>query len=166
MAEEFRLFGTRQKFAGIFSLSAYYAFKYDLFRRKGFIVYEDKYRLKKVPGGNELELFWTCFKDIDSYARIKISAKTLIVGLDKREVTVEGVPVMMDKGNVELEMKLDIVTDYANRWEVNSFLRTIKPLYDKYIYREKFKELERIAFNHLYFVENSVKEFFKMESFS
>jgi len=165
MAEEFTIQGTRQKFAGTFSLSSYYAFKYDLFRRKGYTVYEDKYRMKTVPGANELELFWTCFKNVDSYTRLKIFAKTLIVGLDKREVTIEGVPVMMDKGDVELEMKASIITDYNNTWESNPFLRTMKSIYDRYIYREKFKELERVLVNNLYFVENSTKEFFKMETF-
>lgn len=165
MAEKFSLFGTRQKYAGIFSLSSYYSFIYDLFRRKGFVVYEDKYRLKKVPGEGELELFWTAFKDIDSYSRIEIWAKTLIVRLDKKEVTIEGVPVVMDKGDVELEMKVSIVTDYNNKWEANPFLRSVKTFYDKYIYKPKFQEIEKIAGGHLYFVENSVKEFFKMESF-
>ena len=165
MAEEFQLHSTRQRFSGAFSLGKYYDFLYDLFRRVGFVVCEDKYRVKNVPGAAELEIMWSCTKDPDSYSRIKIAAKTLLVAWDKKEVMIEGIPTIMDKGDLELELRVTIVTDYNNRWETNPFLQSVKPIYDKYIYRNNFRELEKIAINYLYFVENQGKEFFKMETF-
>jgi len=165
MAEEFQLHGTRQKFAGKFSLSRYYEVLYDLFRLSGFMVCEDKYRLKNVPGAQELEIIWSCTKEPDSYSKIRIGAKTLLVGWEKKEVMMEGVQTVMDSGDVELELKATIITDYNNKWETNPFLQSVKPVYDKYIYRNTFKELEKIAINYLYFVENRMKEFFKMETF-
>ena len=163
--EEFAIIATRQKFKGIFSLSNYYSALYDIFRRKGYQVFEVKYRFKNIPGSAELELFWECFKKIDSYVRLKIFAKTLIIGLSEVETTIEGVQAKREKGDVELEMKCWVQTDYSNTWETSSFLRTLKPFYDRYFYRRTFKELEGTVAGHLYTVENEIKAFFKMETF-
>jgi hypothetical protein len=164
--ESFQIIATRQKFAGIFSLSSYYSYLYDVFRRMGYEVWEIKYRLKNIPGKGELELFWECYKKIDSYVKLYIFAKTLIVGLEDKEVNIEGVNVTRQKGDVELEMKAQLQTDYANTWETNPLLLPLKPIYDSTIYRPKFKELEATVAKHLYTVENEIKAFFKMETFS
>lgn len=166
MAEEFGITGTRTKFKGTFSLSSYYNLKYDILRRLGYIVVETKYRVKNIPGSSELEFAWDAYKNADSYTRYRIRAKTLIVGLEKKEIMLEGVPVAMEKGDVELELKCSLITDYDNRWQTNPILKMFKPFYDRYIYRPVFKEHENAVANHMYTVENAMKEFFKMETFS
>lgn len=165
--EEVTILKTRFKYSGQYSLSSYYNLMYDIFRSMGYGVEETNYIRKLNPDGSqkEIELVWDCLGTIDGYSKIKINAKTLIVGIGTQQTQIDGKPVTRDVGTLELEMKSSILIDYENRWESNPIMRHLKGFYDKYFYKPVFDNLiAKTAGNH-YKVENEMKAFFNMQTF-
>jgi hypothetical protein len=165
--EEVKITKSRFKYSGLYALNRYYDLLYDTFRTNGYNVEEWRYRHKLGPDGNtvELELFWDCNKEIDEYSKIKIFAKTLIVGMNKQQTQIDGKPVTKDSGVVELEMKVSIFLDKNNKWEVNPLLRHFRPFYDIYFYKNIFNNTKRVAIDEHFKVENEIKAFFNMQTF-
>jgi hypothetical protein len=165
--EEVKITKSRFKYSGQYSLSSYYNLLYDVFRSNGYDVEEWRYRHKLNPDGssNELELFWDCIKKIDEYSHIKIFAKTLIVGMGKQQTQIDGKPVTRDTGVVELEMKVSVVIDRLNKWEIDPLLRNFRSFYDVYFYRPIFNNTKRVSIEEHYKVENEMKAFFNMQTF-
>ena len=163
--EEITVSATRIKHAGKFDLGDYYRLLYDIFRSMGYDVEEVKYKHKSKPEGDELEIEWSCFKKVDDYTRFKINAKSLIVGLQKVKVQVEGVPASRHLGDVELEMKSVLQTDFTNRWETHPFLKFMKGFYESYLYKDNLETWQAKVNTEMNTVANEVKAFFNMQKF-
>jgi len=165
--ETISILGGRAKHKGIYDLGAYYDFLYDTFRGRGYEVEEINYRQKVGPDGEpvELELFWTCYRVIDDYARFNMWCKTLIVGIKKEQVVINGQPTTKDFADVELELKGKIELDWKNLWSSNPILKFFRDIYDVHIYREVFNNLKKKLTEDYYFVEGEVKAFFNMQRF-
>ena len=163
--EEIAIAKARTKFSGIFSIKDYYRLLYDIFRSLGYDVEEQKYKHAVKPEGDEIELEWQCWKKVDDYARLRIFAKTLVVGLQKVQVQVEGAQTTKEKGSCELELKCFVQTDFENRWEVNPMLKFMKGVYDTYIYRPTFATWRDKVAGEMHTVENEMKAFFNMQRF-
>jgi hypothetical protein len=163
--EKYKVTDTRRfKFDGTFSLSNYYRILYDVCRSLGYDVYENRYVHKKLMEGmEEVELVWTCLKDVDGYARIRLDVKTLVTGMKKVQVQIEGANVGRENGSCELQMAGNIETDYLNRWETNPILRMFKKMYDNYVYRDMFKLITDKTNAEVNAIENELKAFFNMQ---
>ena len=163
--EEIAITKGRAKYSGIFDFSAYYRLLYDLFRSMGYDVEEQKYTNKTKPEGDEVEIEWNCYKKVDDYSLFRIFAKTLVLGLQKKQVVVEGVQTTKNYGTIELEIKCFIQTDYENRWETNPMMKFLKGVYDTYFYRSTLETWKQKVITDMHTVENEVKAFFNMQRF-
>lgn len=163
--EEISVTSARTKFNGLFDFGDYYRLLYDLFRSMGYSVVEQKYSHKNNPTGNDVEIEWQCYKKVDDYSMFRIFAKTLIVSMEKVQVTVEGVQTKKDKADCELDLKCFIQTDYENRWETSPFLKFLKGVYDSYFYRATMENWKERISTDMHTVENEVKAFFNMQRF-
>jgi len=163
--EEVAITNSRAKFSGIFDFGDYYRLLYDVFRSMGYDVEEQKYTNKSKPDGDEVEIEWNCYKKVDDYSLFRIYAKTLIIGLQKVKVVVEGVQTTKNQGDCELELKCFIQTDYENRWETNPLMKFMKGMYDVYFYRSTFDSWKEKVASEMHTVENEMKAFFQMQRF-
>ncbi len=163
--EEIAITKARAKYTGIFDFGDYYRLLYDVFRSMGYDVEEQKYKHKTIPDGDEIEIEWNCYKKVDDYSLFRIFAKTLVLGLKRVPVVVEGVQTKKDKGTIELELKCFIQTDYENRWETNPFMKFLKGVYDTYFYRSTFNTWKGKVATDMHTAENETKAFFHMQRF-
>lgn len=165
--EELAVSSNRFKHDGLYSLSSYYNLLYDTWRSLGYDVEEIKYFNKLNPEGktSELEIVWECTRKIDGYTRIYIRCKTLIVGMNKQQVQIDGKPVTRDSGVVELELKSTVQTDYDNKWVSNVLLESFRKYYDMFFYKPTLDVIKGKASSDHYSVENEMKAFFNMQRF-
>ena len=159
---------SRFKHDGLYALSSYYNVLYDVFRGLGYDVEETRYISKLNPDGStkELEISWECRKKIDNYARIFIFCKTLIVGMGKQQTQIDGKPVSRNSGVLELELNVKIELDYDNKWVSSPFLSGLRYFYDKWFYSDTFNNIKERAATEMYTVENEMKAFFNMQTFT
>jgi hypothetical protein len=163
--EEISVAKGRAKYTGIFDFGDYYRMLYDLFTSMGYSVEEQKYAHKSVPTGDEIEIEWNCYKKVDDYSLFRIFAKTLVLGLQKVKVVVEGVQTTKNQGSLELELKCFVQTDYENRWETSPILKFLKGIYDAYFYKATLDNWKEKVAADMHTVENEVKAFFHMQRF-
>jgi hypothetical protein len=166
MAEETPISEARVKYKGIFEFDDYYRILYDLFTAQGYMVDEVKYRQKEAPDGSrEVEIIWKCIKDVDDYTRFLIEVTTFIVGMKEIPVQRGEMKTVATRGDIEIRMKSVLVTDYQDRWETSPFLKFLKGVYDRYIYRSTFEGYKDKVREEMYLVENEIKAFFNLSRF-
>jgi hypothetical protein len=165
MAEEILVTKARVGYSGIFSMDDFYRLMYDLFSGLGYDVEEAKYTTKKKPDGDVIAIEWNNFKKVDDYSQFKIWMKISISELEKVQVQIGGIPSTKNKGNVEMELKVMIITDYENRWEINPMLKFLKGIYDVYFYKSTFDTWKQKAATDMHTIENEAKAFFNMQRF-
>ena len=166
MSEAVKITQSRIKFVGIFDLGDFYRLLYDIIKSLGYTnIIETKYTHKTNPAGDKIELEWNCFKKVDDYSQFHLFARALITDLQKVQVKVDDVTTTKHKGDAELELVCNIVTDYENRWETNPISKFLKGIYDIYFYKSTFDTWVTKITSEMHTVENEMKAFFRMERF-
>ena len=67
------------------------------------------------------------------------------------EVEIDGKKTSLQKGEVEIIFKANIIKDYEKRWEDKPFWKFLRGVYEKYVIRETIDEYEDD-------IENEAKE--------
>ena len=155
----------RVKFVGIFDLGDLYRLLYDIIKSMGYIIIESKYTHKTIPTGDRVELEWNCYKKVDDYSQFHLFVRTVIGELQKVQVKVDDVTATKHKGDAEIEITANIITDYENRWETNTLSKFLKGIYDIYFYKSTFDTWVTKITSEMHTVENEMKAFFRMERF-
>ena len=165
--DTYKITASRFKHSGLYDLTSYYNVLFDTLRVMGFDVEEWKYRNKLGPDGTtvELELFWTARMALDSYSRMLINIKTLIVGMSKQQTQIDGKPVTRDKGTLELELKAFVEVDYKNAWEANPILHQLRNLYDRFLYKDALNTIKGKTEGAMNKLNSEMKAFFNMQKF-
>ena len=163
--EEITIGKAKARFVGLFDFGDYYRILYDVIRSLGYDVEEQKYKQKSKGDIDEVEIEWQCYKKVDDYSMFRIFAKTLIIGLKKVTVNVDGAQSTKNEGDCELELRCFIQTDYENKWETNPMMKFLKGVYDLYIYRATFNSWKGKVSTEMKTIENEMKAFFQMQRF-
>jgi len=150
-------------FNGYLKLDDYYDYLHKIFVWLGYLVDEVLYRHKEsADGKREIELFWDCKKDVDSYTRLRISVNLFVGGLMKVEVVKDGEKLRMDKCEVDLKLKAKIVKDYRNFFE-NPFLKPFKYLYEMVWYKATLDSWKSKIEDDLLRIESEMKAFLNLQ---
>jgi hypothetical protein len=156
---------SKAKYEGIFDVGEWYNLMWDVFGGFGYEIWETRYKEKVVGDAKELDLYWTCFKDIDNYTRFEITADILIIGLKSVEVQKDGIKSKADKASIEIIFKSSLITDYDDRWSKSFILRMLKGFYNRYVYRPTFNHYKVKIYEEMYQIQNEVKGFFNLPRF-
>jgi hypothetical protein len=143
MPEESSIFKGKLKHSGIFDFKDMYKFAYNLLKEgKGLAVIEKTYSEKVGPNGKDIEVEWEGTKTISDYFKIKVVAKTKVMGLTNVEAEKDGKKVKLNKGDLEVNTEGKITRDYEGKWEKSPFMKFTRSIYDKYIIKNKITEVE------------------------
>jgi len=166
MSEELLVAGpTTVKHKGVFDLDEFYKFLHDLLDSLGYSIEERKYKQKDVPGGKEVEISWECTKKVDDYTMFRINIDITIKSLVDVQVQRGDIRVPAHKGDMEFKLKGWIITDYEDKWEKSPILKFLKGIYDRYLYKPTFENLQKKVWEESYTVENEVKAFLNLPRF-
>ena len=105
---------------------------------------ESKYIERIKPIGKQIEVKWFGERPINNYSSYYITVAFTGIGLQDAEVTIEGRKIKMNKGQLILTIRGDLVLNRLGNWEKESFLRKLhdKRLFFKNIefYKEEIRE--------------------------
>ena len=164
--EEISVTKSKLNYSGYFDFGDFYTLLWRTLKDLGYVVVEENYKRSVSGGGEEINISWSAFKNVDDYSRFKIGIRILILGLKKQEVKLpNGATVKKDKGNIFLTFSVSIQTDYLNKWETHPLLKFLKGFYDYYIYRKQIESLTSKVLEELGSLENEVKSYFQMATF-
>ena len=144
MAEKDKIFESEVKHNGIFSLSELYTFCYEWLKDDpGLLIVEDKYSEKLSGDSKNVDIEWTCMKNVSDYFREELKVKFKINNLVKIEVTeANGNKVKTNKGTVKISVKGVLVKDYKGKFEETAFKQWMRGVYEKWIVTARVEQVE------------------------
>jgi len=163
--EQERIAKTLVKPKGIFDWKDFYKFLYELMQAQGYVITEDHYNQKETKNGKEIEVQWNCSQFIDDYTRFDVQLLLKVFGLVDVQIERGGQKKDMNQGEIEVWITGFITTDYKNQWEKQPILKFLKGVYDRYLYRSRYEELQAKMWEHVYLIENEVKAYFELPRF-
>jgi len=139
------IFTSKIKSTGLFAFKDFYKFCYDwLLDETGLdFVAEGKYKEKLSGNEKDLEIEWMGENKITDYFKFEIKVKFNIKHLTDVEVQQpNGAKIKTNKGEIEMEVKGNLVRDYDGKFERNSTQKFLRGIYEKYVIPSRVKQFE------------------------
>ncbi|MDZ4226649.1 MAG: hypothetical protein U1B79_00905 [Candidatus Pacearchaeota archaeon] len=134
MPEKETIFSSKIKYTGVFSFKDFYKFCYDWVKDEtGLGLGEDKYTEKIEGTTKKIEVEWSGNKPLTDYFRFDAKVKIKTDNLKEVEINQGGAKVKTNQGSVEVEMKSDLVRDYAGKFETTAFKKFLRGIYEKWV---------------------------------
>ncbi len=161
MAEETSVITVKLNQKSVFKIKDFYTFLYNTINNQGFTIFEDEFS----SNGPVVSFEWSCEKKVDDYIKYKLWLSTKIT--KEKDVVVKRGEISepMIRAQVEFKLKGIIVTDWQNRWETNPFVKFLKAIYDRYLYKSTFDLRKKKLVEIVNLIENEVKSFFELPRF-
>ena len=133
MAEKDLLLKEKLIHTGIFDLGSFYNFAHKWFIDEKYGVDEDRYSEKISGDSRDLSFEWKAHKKLSDYFKAEQKLKFKISNVRDVEVEIDGVKKQMQKGDIELEINGNLISDPDSKWEKSPFYRMLRDIYGKYI---------------------------------
>ncbi len=98
---------------------------------------------------SKLKFTWSCSKNYDDYTKASIDIKF--------EAKKKG-----EEGEVSIEFKSKLYTDYKNKWEKGPFYKILKEIYDSTFYKPTLDRFKKKLAEEVTSVVDDVKSFLNM----
>ncbi len=142
MGMKSKVFEQKIKKVGFWNYKDLYAFCFDWFKDKGYLLEEKEYVEKNSDAGKEIQLKWEASKKVTDYFKNHIVIKWHILTMNSAEIERNGKKEKTNKGEIKMEISADLEKDYEKRWEGKVFVKFMRGLYDNYIMRTTNDEYE------------------------
>ena len=143
MAEKDKIISNKIKYNGILNFADFYKFCYEWLRDEtGLILSEDKYAEKIVGDSKNIDIEWTGTRDLTDYFRFEVKVKFRVIELTNVEITQGNKKIKTNKGNIELEIKGNLVRDYKSKFEKNAFQKFLRGIYEKSVIHARVEQFQ------------------------
>ena len=142
MSEISLVYGGKVVHSGIFDFKDVYRFLYEWFMYYSYVVMEKKYSEKIKAEGKDIEIEWTCLRNISDYFRFRVKVTVRVMGMITVDVMRNGIKTKRDKGEIEINFSSGLERDYENKWETSPIIKFLRGLYDKYIIKTRIEAYE------------------------
>lgn len=161
MPQKEEIASTTVEYEGHFDFGRLYQLLHDLFTSYDYYIYETKYLRDDVD--ESIKIQWDCFKFLDDYTKVDFSMEILYVAFGEGEVQKGGRRVKMETGDIEVNLKVSLVTDYKSEWEDNMILKHFKGFYEAYLYKDTFDTYDDDTEEELWEIAGELKDFFRLQ---
>lgn len=162
--EDFYTTITKVKYNGPFVLSEIYQKIFRIFLGMGYYPVEGlstgKYEKISRVSGDDYAIIWECYADYDSYTRGLIKYTLLIFNAKPVDFQKDGKNIKGLTGNVDIELRSRIQTDYNDVWDKNAVTRFMKYFYDNHLYKKQIEQWRKKSWDETYAIGAQIKEVF------
>lgn len=142
MAQKSEIFKSKVTQVGYWNYNDVYAMLYTWLKDKSYTVKEKTYKEKLTGAGKEIIIDWEADKKITDYFKFSLSLKWHILTMKDAEVEIDGKKEKTNKGELEIEIKAEIIKDYESKWEDKPIHKFMRALYENYVIRTTVDEYE------------------------
>lgn len=143
MPEKDTIFSSKVKYGGIFLFQDFYRFCYDwLIDETGLDISEEGYTEKLSGDSKNIEVKWIGTRKVTDYFKFEIKISFRIIGLTNVEIMQNNTKIKTNKGVVEIKISGTLVRDYQGKFEVNSFQKFLRSIYEKWVISSRIEEFE------------------------
>jgi len=146
-------------YEGIFDLNGVYRTIDAWFYEKGYDKYEKKNYEQVLPTGRDIEIELLPWKKTTDYFKNIIRVRMRFVNVKDVEVEKHGVKLKLQQGRIMMIFDAYLESDYEHRWDQKPMFFFIRTIFDKYIFRNYFKQAEKWLVNDLYQLHGRIQQF-------
>ena len=154
-----------QKMKSVFDLRDTYKHAKDWLDYYNYDVVEKKYKHKEGTSGREIEIVWSVTRPIDEYTMFDLEIKWLCLGVKDVQVSVGDKKVKMQRGEINVFVDAYLVLDWQHKWEETAFLKFMRSLFEKYLYRGHIEDLKGELWKEGWAFYNEVKAYLNIYEF-
>lgn len=165
--------GIRVKYKDVFDLKMFYEDLHDYLVEEEWIDHEDKldhwetYYGERIDHGGVKELWfqWRLFKKPKDAAFLSYYMDLDFhgLGISDTEIMREGMKLKVSKGELEVTIKPYLVKEYEKEFKKILFLKELKELFSRRIYREQLEQRKKELYQETYVLQNWIKQWFQMK---
>lgn len=143
MVKSIPVFKEKVRHVGTFDFKETYRLLFEWLIGKGYVVDEPSYKEVIGTGGvKEVEVRWKAKKNLTDYFQSEFGIFFHPLGMSSVEVEVNGVKQKMNKGDLTIELNCSLNLDHKNKFEEDSFTKTLRNFYDLYLVRNRIEKQE------------------------
>ncbi len=136
MAETYFVTGRKEiNFEGVVSVTDLHVTMDHWFREKGFDKFEVKVEEVVTKDGKYIEWLFEPWKKVTDYIKLIVRIHVRMYNIVEMMVEIDGHPVKMNKGKINIMTEGFMVTDYEDRFDHQPLYYFIRTLYDKFFFR-------------------------------
>jgi hypothetical protein len=142
--EKETVFSSKVKSSGLLSFKDFYKFCYEwLTDETGLDIAETKYKEKLSGNSKDIEIDWVGEDKITDYFKFEIKVSFVIKHLTDVEVQQpNNTKIKTNKGDIEINVKGNLIRDYDGKFEKNSTQKFLRGVYEKYVIASRIKQFE------------------------
>ncbi len=125
------------------------------FTRKNYDFYEKEYKDILKGSGKDFKIIWEGERKINDY--VKFHIEITVKGKDTKKVHKR--KCVACKGNISLNFKSFIQTDYEDKWKGNFLMKFRKEVWNKFIMKDKFVKLNEDLAEETHDIFNQTRAF-------
>lgn len=133
MAEKELVIFEKIEHTGLMDFPGLYSFLYNWLKEEDYGVVEEKYSEKAGTNSKDLLIEWKAQKGLSDYFKVEHKLKFDVKQLTDVEVEIDGTRKKMNKGNLTLEIKSNLIKDPDSKWETTPYYRFMRDVYNKYV---------------------------------
>ena len=120
---------------------------------------ENKY-IERIKGDSKiLEISWTAQRNESDYVAYVIKVGFFVLGLTDIEVEVEGRKVKSQKGDIQVYISSELVTDRKNNW--NSSI--MQYIYENFIAKKRIEDYMIDLYSKTYSFQDEIKVYLNLK---
>lgn len=156
----------RLKYRGVYDFGAIYKLVFDFLEEKAYKIFEDVYKHKPPT---EFEVQVRGEKKITSYIKYEVRIQFFSENYREVEVEKDGKKKKMFSGNMRIDFKAYLITDYEKGegdtlWESTPFTSKLKHFFENYIFKHRLMSVHPDAvFYELAELMDSMKKTMDMQ---
>ena len=156
--------GLKVKYRGVFDLDDFYKKLKIWLETEGYgdenkNFKEAKYIESIKPYGKNIDIKWIAEKNKSDYFSYYMTITFRIIGLQDIEVPYENKKIKSNKGEIDVKLSADLITNRQGKWSKNSF---IKNIYEKAIINKRIEEYKLDVYKIAYKLHDEIKMYLNL----
>ncbi len=156
--------GMQVNYQGIFNLSDLLAMIDGFFKKKGYVKKIESHNETVTEKGRAVSLRLRPYKASKSN-KLEIQVWVNITELTDFQKKIDGIPVRLNKGKVNITIDCFVIYNMRGQWEARAEYTFIRTLFDKYLFRSKGKDFEGMVKSDAVDLKNEIASSLNLNKF-
>lgn len=159
MSEKTKVMVKHFIYEGIFNYREFFR-TMDFWLRDKFYDKKEKLNFKYItPEGSEYQLHFEPWKKVTDFYKIELMIEVLASKVKDVEVEIDGKPVKMQKGRIEVMITSWLIIDYKNSMEKKPFHYFMRELFVRFVYKHITKKYWEMAVDEATDLEMTLRSY-------
>ncbi len=155
--EEDKIFSKKVNYNGVFQFRNFYDFLRGIMDDLGYWVVEGKNHQEMKGNSYNLEIEWSCKKQVSDYVKFNISLE--LVSEYKKINTEQGV----DEGKLNFKISGKMIYDYQGKFGKTAYMKFMREVYDKFAIESRISKHKQKFLDESEEIVKQVKNYLAME---